>query len=98
MLKFKKKEDGLFTIVDIVPEGTKRSNLGKFVLKNDINDELFECTYNAPHSSQEEILVNKNKYLTGEYLGLVEFRERSGQLQVPFHAKLVKLIKKTDNN
>ena len=94
MLKFKKKEDGLFTIVDIVPEGTKRSNLGKFVLKNDINDELFECTYNAPHSSQEEILVNKNKYLTGEYLGLVEFRERSGQLQVPFHAKLVKLIKK----
>ena len=94
MLKFKKKEDGLFTIVDIVPEGTKRSNLGKFVLKNDINDELFECTYNAPHSSQEEILVNKNKYLTGEYLGLVEFRERSGQLQVPFHAKLIKLIKK----
>ena len=36
MLKFKKKEDGLFTIVDIVPEGIKRSNLGKFVLKNDI--------------------------------------------------------------
>ena len=98
MLKFKKKEDGLFTIVDIVPEGAKRSNLGKFVLKNDINDELFECTYNAPHSSQEEILVNKDKYLTGEYLGLVEFRERSGQLQVPFHAKLVKLIKNTNSN
>ena len=98
MLKFKKKEDGLFTIVDIVPEGTKRSNLGKFVLKNDINDELFECTYNAPHSSQEEILANKDKYLTGEYLGLVEFRERSGQLQVPFHAKLVKLVKKDNSN
>ena len=98
MLKFKKKEDGLFTIVDIVPEGAKRSNLGKFVLKNDINDAEFECTYNAPHSSQEEILVNKDKYLTGEYLGLVEFRERSGQLQVPFHAKLVKLIKNTNSN
>ena len=98
MLKFKKKEDGLFTVVDIVPEGIKRSNLGKFVLKNDINDELFECTYNAPHSAQKEILVNKDKYLTGEYLGLVEFRERSGQLQVPFHAKLVKLIKKTNSN
>lgn len=98
MLKFKKKEDGLFTIIDIIPEGIKRSNLGKFVLKNDINDELFECTYNAPHKAQEEILTNKNKYLTGEYLGLVEFRERSGQLQVPFHAKLVKLIKKTNSN
>ena len=98
MLKFKKKEDGLFTIVDIVPEGAKRSNLGKFVLKNDINDELFECTYNAPHAAQEEILANKEKYLTGEYLGLVEFRERSGQLQVPFHAKLVKLIKNTNSN
>lgn len=91
MLKFKKKEDGLFTIVDIVPEGTKRSNLGKFVLRNDINDELFECTYNAPHSSQEEILVNKDKYI-GHYKALVEFRERSGISQVPFHAKCVKLV------
>lgn len=91
MLKFKKKEDGLFTIVDIVPEGTKRSNLGKFVLKNDINDELFECTYNAPHSAQEEILVNKDKYIE-HYKALVEFRERSGISQVPFHAKCVKLI------
>lgn len=89
MLKFKKKEDGLFTIVDIVPEGTKRSNLGKFVLKNDINDELFECTYNAPHSSQEEILANKAKYI-GK-CALVEYRERSGVSQVPFHAKAIKI-------
>lgn len=89
MLKFKKKEDGLFTIVDIVPEGKKRSNLGKFVLKNDINDELFECTYNAPHNSQEEILVNKDKYI-GK-CALVEYRERSGISQVPFHAKAIKI-------
>lgn len=94
MLKFKKKEDGLFEIINIVPEGHKRANLGKFVLKNDINDAEFECTYNAPHKAQEEILANKNKYTTGEYLCLVEFRERSGQLRVPFHAKVVKLIKK----
>ena len=89
MLKFKKKEDGLFTIVDIVPEGKKRSNLGKFVLRNDINDELFECTYNAPHSSQEEILANKAKYI-GK-CALVEYRERSGISQVPFHAKAIKI-------
>ena len=89
MLKFKKKEDGLFTIINIIPEGIKRSNLGKFVLKNDINDELFECTYNASYSAQEEILVNKDKYIGR--CALVEFRERSGVNQLPFHAKVVKI-------
>lgn len=89
MLKFKKKEDGLFEIIDIIPEGIKRSNLGKFVLKNDINDELFECTYNASHSAQEEILINKSKYIGKKVL--VEYRERSGVNQLPFHAKAVKI-------
>lgn len=89
MLKFKKKLDGLFTIIDIVPEGRKRANLGKFVLKNDINDETFECTYNAPHSVQEEILINKEKYIGKNVL--VEFRERAGVKQVPFHAKAIKI-------
>lgn len=90
MLKFKKKLDGLFTIIDIVPEGIKRSNLGKFVLKNDINEETFECTYNAPHSTQEEILINKDKYIGKNVL--VEYRERAGVKQVPFHAKGVKIL------
>lgn len=90
MLKFKKKEDGLFIILNIVPEGRKRVNLGKFVLKNDINDETFECTYNAPHSVQEEILINKEKYIGKNVL--VEFRERAGVKQVPFHAKGIKIV------
>lgn len=89
MLKFKKKLDGLFTILDIVPEGRKRANLGKFVLKNDINEETFECTYNAPHSVQEEILINKEKYIGKNVL--IEFRERAGVKQVPFHAKGIKI-------
>lgn len=89
MLKFKKKEDGLFEIVDIIPEGKKRANLGKFVLRNDINNELFECTYNAPHSAQEEILRNKDVYIGKK--ALVEYRERSGISQVPFHAKAVNI-------
>lgn len=89
MLKFKKKLDGLFTILDIVPEGIKRVNLGKFILKNDINDTTFECTYNAPHAVQEEILANKSKYI-GKTV-LVEYRERSGITQVPFHAKGIKI-------
>lgn len=90
MLKFKKKEDGLFEIVDIIPEGIKRANLGKFVLKNDINNELFECTYNAPHNVQEELLANKEKYIGKNVL--VEYRERAGVKQVPFHAKGIKII------
>lgn len=89
MLKFKKKEDGLFTIIDIVPEGIKRSNLGKFVLKNDINDELFECSYNATHEKQEEILINKNNYIGKN--ALVEYRERSGIKQCPFHARVISI-------
>lgn len=89
MLKFKKKEDGLFTIVDIIPEGIKRSNLGKFVLKNDINDELFECSYNATHEKQEEILINKNNYIGKN--ALVEYRERSGIKQCPFHARAISI-------
>ncbi len=89
MLKFKKKLDGLFTILDIVPEGRKRANLGKFVLKNDINEETFECTYNAPHYVQEEILINKEKYIGKNVL--VEYRERAGVKQVPFHAKAIKI-------
>lgn len=90
MLKFKKKLDGLFTIIDIVPEGIKRSNLGKFILKNDINDETFDCTYNATHSQQEEILVNKSKYIGGK--AFVEYRERSGIKQCPFHAKVITIV------
>ena len=89
MLKFKKKEDGLFEIIDIVPEGRKRVNLGKFVLRNDINDAEFECTYNASHTAQEEILVNKASYIGKKCL--VEFRERSGISKVPFHAKAIKI-------
>lgn len=89
MYKFKKIEDGKFRIENIIPEGKKRSNLPKLVLRNDINSELFECTYNAPQVEQERILVSKNDYI-GKY-ALVEYRERSGVNQVPFHAKAVKL-------
>lgn len=90
MLKFKKKEDGLFTIIDIIPEGIKRSHLPKFILRNDINDETFEATLNAPQKVQEQILIHKDKYINN-YLALVEYRERSGIKQVPFHSKIVSL-------
>ena len=89
MLKYKRVDDAKFKIVDIVPEGV-RTTLCKLVLRNDINDELFECTLNFDHSRQEYILKNKEKYI-GKY-ATVEFRERSGKLNLPFHAKAINII------
>lgn len=86
MLKYKRVDDAKFKIVDVVPEGV-RTNLCKLVLRNDINDELFECTLNFDHSRQEYILKNKEKFI-GKY-AFVEYRERSGVKSVPFHAKAV---------
>lgn len=88
MLKYKRVDDAKFKIVDVIPEGV-RTNLCKLVLRNDINDELFECTLNFDHSRQEYILKNKEKYI-GKY-ATVEFRERSGKLNLPFHAKVINI-------
>ena len=84
MFKFKKIDDGKFVIVDIKSEH-KRKDLPLFVLRNDINEELFECSINKPQDIQREILINKEKYV-GKYM-FVEYRERSGVAQVPFHAR-----------
>lgn len=89
MFKFKKIDDGNFIIVDIISEH-KRSDLPLFVLRNDINDELFECSINKPQDVQREILINKDKYI-GKYMQ-VEFRNRSGIKQCPFHARGVNII------
>lgn len=90
MLKYKRVDDAKFKIVDVVPEGV-RTNLCKFVLQNDINDELFEATGNFDHSRQEYILKHKEDFI-GK-LATCEFRERSGVKNVPFHCKLVDIQK-----
>ena len=87
MLKFKKIQDGLFEILDIKED---KRGLPIFVLKNDLNDELFECTINLPQKQQAWYLQIKET-VKGKK-GLVEFRERSGVKQVPFHAKLIKVF------
>lgn len=90
MLKYKRVDDAKFKIVDIVPEGV-RTTLCKFVLQNDINDELFEATGNFDHSRQEYILKHKEDFI-GK-LATCEFRERSGVKNVPFHCKLIDIQK-----
>lgn len=83
MLKYKKKLDGYFDIVGI---DTDKRGLPVFLLKNDLNDEMFQCTYNA---SREEQLAKLHCDIF-QYKAFVEYRERSGVKQVPFHAKIIK--------
>ena len=90
MLKYKRVDDAKFKIIDVIPEGV-RTNLCKFVLQNDINDELFEATGNFDHSRQEYILKHKEDFI-GK-LATCEYRERSGKKDVPFHCKLVDIQK-----
>ena len=89
MFKFKKVDDGKFIIVDITSEH-KRSDLPLFVCRNDINDELFECSINKPQDVQREMLIHKEKYI-GKYMQ-VEFRARSGINKVPFHARGINIV------
>lgn len=89
MFKFKKVDDGKFIIVDIKSEH-KRSDLPLFVCRNDINDELFECSINKPQDIQRYMLIHKEKYI-GKYMQ-VEFRARSGVNQVPFHARGIDIV------
>ena len=88
MFKYKKKLDGLFEV--IVVKEDKRG-LPIFVLKNDINEELFECTINLPQDKQRVFLTPEWKFQVRGKKGLVEYLERSGVKQVPFHAKLIKI-------
>ena len=92
MFKFKKIDDGLFEIIDIKQD---KRGLPIFVLKNDINDEYFECTYNASQDDQRKCLSTpvKEEMLTNK-LAFVEYRERSGVKQVPFHSKIIRFESK----
>ena len=82
MFKYKKKLDGLFE---------DKRGLPIFTLKNDINDETFECTINLPQDKQRNFLDMQWRIELKGKKGLVEYRERSGVKQVPFHAKLIKI-------
>lgn len=90
MIKYKKSTDGKFTIVDIYPEGIKRTNIPLFKCKNDVNDSYFECHVGGSHNYQEFILKNKEKYIGKQMY--VEYGERSGVEQLPFHIKTTYIL------
>lgn len=94
MLKYKRSTDGKFLILDIYPEGEKR-DIPLFKLKNDINDETFEVHINGDFDYQRSFLRDEQKEkVIGKYM-YVEYGERSGINQVPFHCKAVRLYEGT---
>lgn len=90
LIKYKAVLDGIFEIVDIVPQSVSRPTLPMFILKNDINNELFDVRVSATTTVQKLILINKDFYI-GKKMS-VEFGERSGVKQVPFHCKTCNII------
>ena len=85
MIKYKKSTDGRFLIVDIKPEGVKRPDIPIFICKNDINDAEFEVHVGGNFDYQKQCLINKNRII-GKYM-YVEYGERSGVNNLPFHVK-----------
>ena len=90
MIKYKKSTDGVFTIIDIYPEGIKRNHIPLFLLKNDINDATFEVHVGGSQDYQASILVNKHLYIGKKMY--VEYGERSGVNSVPFHVKETRIL------
>lgn len=92
MIKYKKYTDGKFTIVDIYPEGIKRSNIPLFRLKNDINDATFEVHVGGSQDYQSSFLHEDIKLATIGKQMYVEYGERSGVNQVPSHIQKTRIL------
>ena len=92
MIKFKKSTDGKFQIIDIKPEGIKRPDIPLFICKNDINDAQFEVHCGGSLDYQRSLLKRKEDFI-GKYM-YVEFGERSGVNDLPFHVKTTYIIEK----
>lgn len=90
MIKYKKSTDGIFEVIDIKPEGIKRPDIPLLVCRNDINDATFEIHIGGTQSYQKSILKSKQHYIGKKVF--VEYGERSGVNQLPFHVKTTRFI------
>lgn len=89
IMKLKFSSDAEFEIVDVIPKDKEDTAL--FVLRNDINNETFECNPMGTYEERKEYLDNKEHYI-GK-MATVKFFERSGVKQCPFHANVVTVRK-----
>jgi len=85
MYKLKRVKHTECIIVDIIPK-PRESDTGLFVLRNDINEEIFECNPMGTFLERKDYLDNKDRYI-GK-LATVKYYERSGVKECPFHANV----------
>ena len=83
MWKYKSKTDGKFVVIDIKSEGDARPDIPLITLRNDINDATFDVHVTGGFAYQKDVLVGAAYYI-GRTM-FVEYGERSGVKQVPFH-------------
>ena len=73
-------------VLDIRPKDLEPET-ALFILLNDINDEIFECNPIGTYEERKEYLDNKHKYIGKQ--ATVDYKERSGVKQVPFHSNVI---------
>ena len=91
MRKLKKFSDAEFEVVDIVPYGDANQNVGtgcKFILRNDLNDSIFECIPKGTTTERLNYFANKEKYIGNKVTA--KFYERTIN-NIPFHANVIGL-------
>ena len=93
IMKSKHFQDAEFKIIDVIPK-PREPETALFVLRNDTNDNTFECNPMGTYTERKEDLDNKENYI-GQ-MATVKFYERSGVSDVPFHANVVTIRPKHD--
>ena len=91
MRKLKKFSDAEFEVVDIIEYGDRHQKVGygcKFILKNDIADNIFECVPMGTSSERLQYFLNKDKFIGNKVTA--KFYERTPDKK-PFHANVVGL-------
>jgi len=90
MIKYKKDIYSVHTIVDIVEKAiSDRVNI-TFVLRNDINDKLFDCTPIGTNEEKQTYLDNVDDYVGKQCE--VKYYERSGVNKFPFHGNVIRIL------
>lgn len=81
MIKYKRTTDGVFEVIDIYPEGTKRSDIPLLLCRNDVNNNTFEVHVNGTFEYQMKYLSIEINILDVNYslplvkgLGWIKFR------------------------
>lgn len=92
MVKYKLRESSEFRILDIISQN-KRPELPQFILKNDLDNQIFELIGSGKHEDQEQYLNNKDSYI-GKFAH-IEYAERT-KTNLPFHCVFIGIREKID--